>query len=326
MLCCCVPKIPPAQTNYRLAGAIACFNYVGLKKRVSQVWIRKSRTRDVTDGQPASLRRSREGNPFRCQGSIDVNPSEPEYIPEFILEGETFLTSESVTAIAPATFYLWKPVLDSGSTIRTGLTAATLLFLSSALLGDVGKMQSSALPLLISIGTGLAALALVIAVLVKELRMEIAPNGDVHVLVGVPPEAPPVDPTTAIEVKDTGDERGRGAFATIKLPARTYIGDYEGELLTRSECSARYGDAVGEYVHIIDENYCIDAAKKAQSQTVFTAGHMNHSRARANVVRKVRRRTQQVSFYTKEQLKVGDELLYDYGQEYWDDKQEEELP
>jgi len=39
----------------------------------------------------------------------------------------------------------------------------------------------------------------------------------------------------AEQVKDAAEGKGRGAFARVPLPARAYLGDYEGDLLSATE-------------------------------------------------------------------------------------------
>jgi hypothetical protein len=43
-----------------------------------------------------------------------------------------------------------------------------------------------------------------------------------------------------VQVKDTGNACGNGAFATSEIPHGAYIGDYEGELLNLEEYYQRY--------------------------------------------------------------------------------------
>ena len=51
---------------------------------------------------------------------------------------------------------------------------------------------------------------------------------------------------------------------------------------------------------------------------------MNHSAARANcfydVVKVRRQREKSVRFYTSRRVAAGEELLFDYGTQYWQDR------
>ena len=56
-----------------------------------------------------------------------------------------------------------------------------------------------------------------------------------------------------VEVRDTGDARGRGAFARLAIGEGTHIGDYRGELIDNETYFRRYPDGFGEY-------WCVHAA------------------------------------------------------------------
>ena len=45
-------------------------------------------------------------------------------------------------------------------------------------------------------------------------------------------------------MKSTNDKRGNGAFAVKIIPAGTYLGDYEGEMLDEAAYWARYPSGV----------------------------------------------------------------------------------
>lgn len=50
-------------------------------------------------------------------------------------------------------------------------------------------------------------------------------------------------------MRPTTDGRGNGAFAAKPIPAGTYIGDYEGELLDEAAYWARYPSGVVPSCH-----------------------------------------------------------------------------
>lgn len=123
----------------------------------------------------------------------------------------------------------------------------------------------------------------------------------------------------AVEVKSTGDVRGRGAYAARDIPQHTALGWYEGELLDTAAFFARYGrDGKADYAIVVDSNYVIDGRDLAGSQK-FTPAIMNHSAnvRSANVGRVHYRRKRCVLFYTITEVKCGQELLFDYGRAYW---------
>jgi hypothetical protein len=58
-------------------------------------------------------------------------------------------------------------------------------------------------------------------------------SGRLYASLGVPSHGPPVPPG-AVQVRRCADPRlGNGAFAAVRIPAGTYLGDYTGEMLDR---------------------------------------------------------------------------------------------
>lgn len=125
--------------------------------------------------------------------------------------------------------------------------------------------------------------------------------------------APRVAPD-AIEVRCAGP-KGRGSFATQRIPAGTYLGVYEGDELDFEQFQARYSDSEPEYVVRVDSALYLDG-RRARSSEGFTPALINHGRS--NVVRYCReRRPPIIDFFTASDLEPGDELLMDYGAQYW---------
>jgi len=69
----------------------------------------------------------------------------------------------------------------------------------------------------------------------------------------------------------------------------------------------------------------IDAAALVGITGRFSAVHMNHSRMRANVKRTKSMDFKRVSFYAARDIQPGEELLYDYGRQYWNGREGQEL-
>lgn len=125
-----------------------------------------------------------------------------------------------------------------------------------------------------------------------------------------------------VAVRDTGGPKGNGVFAAAPLAFNTWIGDYQGEVLTQKKYLRRYPNEDAQYVLGCNEDYNIDAADPAKS--TFTR-FLNHATgAAANCVfdiAKVRRqRAKAVKFYTSRDVSVGEELCFDYGPSYWRDR------
>ena len=121
-----------------------------------------------------------------------------------------------------------------------------------------------------------------------------------------------------IGVCETEDGRGLGAFAAGRIPRGTCLGDYEGELLDQRQYWDRYRDGFGAYAIIIDEDWAIDGAAEATAaRGQFRNSHINHSSKRSNVVRRILPDQRRVVFYTSADIDAGQELLLDYGMNYW---------
>ena len=135
----------------------------------------------------------------------------------------------------------------------------------------------------------------------------------------------------SISVRQTSDGRGNGAFATQDIACGVCLGDYEGELLDLKEFFERYGSesGVGEYCIRIDDDFVIDGRQvviQNKDETCeysdmikasFTPAYINHSARRCNVVRKILRKERRVLMYTSRKVNPGEELLLDYGKQYW---------
>ncbi|CAG9465008.1 unnamed protein product [Pedinophyceae sp. YPF-701] len=164
-------------------------------------------------------------------------------------------------------------------------------------------------------GVAVSVPALAAAAKAKNVIFEVY-EGAVYVTVGVPADGPPL-PEGAVELRPVPG-MGRGAFATQRIPKGTKIGVYEGEFLTNEEYDARYprSGPPPEYGMTLDRNTLIDARDVAKRDT-FSCCHINHSRSRANVIRRAARNLREVQFYASRDIEADEELLFDYGKNYW---------
>lgn len=173
-------------------------------------------------------------------------------------------------------------------------------------------------------GLGLGTLGLAKAVLQDTLHIEWH-RGRLYFNIGVPSSGLAFDPGSII-VKPTGDVRGNGAYATTTIPAGTFLGEYSGEILDSIAFKARYPNQLADFAMGIDDEYVIDARDFVDNIACFHPVHMNHSAGRANVKRFYERKNQRVKLFTLRDIQPGEELLYDYGRQYWRTRGELELP
>lgn len=150
-------------------------------------------------------------------------------------------------------------------------------------------------------------------------------RGRLYLQLGVPGEGPRVLPGSII-VQPTGDIRGNGAYAVTSIPRGTWLGDYLGDVLAPRAFDARYPDGRGDHAMAVHDMCIIDAAHLAPETGTFHPVHMNHSCKRANVVRFYQREKCCVSFFTSRDVQPGEELLYNYGRNYWRGREHSELP
>ncbi|DBA77301.1 hypothetical protein WJX79_008098 [Trebouxia sp. C0005] len=186
-------------------------------------------------------------------------------------------------------------------------------------LPNLGPWSFLGSALLVPVG----AVVLLLAITKDKAQVEVH-KGRLYIQWGSPSTGAPLA-DGSIEVRPTTDGRGNGAFAAKPIPAGTYIGDYEGELLDESAYWARYPSGVSDYSIRIDQEWSIDGQSRAPDTSAFSPCHMNHSTTRHNVVRSTSRRQQKVSFFTATDIKVDEELLLDYGSTYWKTREDQQL-
>jgi len=280
----------------------------------------RQRQRGAGRGAPAG----RHARKAITAGAAPGPTCDRSYVPEFVQEGWTYRTAEA----GGLSLYLWEGLMKGGAwgseeAAARGEALVPLGLLTASVLATAAEGGRSVLPLAVAAALlPLASLAAAAAFAAKRVDVE-EHAGRLHVQVGAPTEralraASP--PTLQVEVRDTMDGRGRGAYAAATIPAYTYLGDYEGELMTAREFRSR-NNGVSDYTHFIDEEWVIDGtalAQELQGDTArFSTIFMNHSSANSNAVRRNKSSGRAVSFYTCREVAAGEELLYDYGSRYW---------
>ena len=117
---------------------------------------------------------------------------------------------------------------------------------------------------------------------------------------------------TRIEVRETGTDRGRGAFATQPICCGEWLGVYRGEHIDAAELQRRYGDGLAPYALCVGASF-IDAGA-AGCRGDWTA-MVNDARGTGRPVNVEFRGRGAV--YAVAAIAVGEELLVDYGADYW---------
>ncbi len=104
---------------------------------------------------------------------------------------------------------------------------------------------------------------------------------------------------------------GTGAFATRRIPRRTWIIQYTGEIITNEEADRRYDDAsMAEhhtFLFVLDEQRCIDAAVGGND-----ARFINHSCA-PNCEALHEESSGEIWIVATRTIEPDEELTYDYG-------------
>lgn len=125
-----------------------------------------------------------------------------------------------------------------------------------------------------------------------------------------------------VEIRHTGTDRGLGVFARVAIPQGTHLGVYRGEPLTWRQFRRRYGDAAAEYTLTVHDDLFLDARDRARANWVSFANDARGTGQPMNT--EIPRGT--CAMRAVRDIAPGDELLYDYGQENWDDHPVGALP
>jgi SET domain-containing protein len=148
---------------------------------------------------------------------------------------------------------------------------------------------------------------------------------------------------------DKSEGKGFGAFATIPIVQGEWIGDYEGEMLTTQEVKARYwnlgkpkkddrrwkksrkrrGQGMsGDYLFDLSDDIYVDGEDTDASGWCRFMNHAEETKQECNVKTESSRKYSngenvilpRLWFTAKRDIEAGEELLYDYGDGYWEEK------
>lgn len=240
------------------------------------------------------------------------------------------LCSSQKCEAAPEEQTLRKTLARRRSIRRTGQMASSLLASTGIALSSEAREWSTAILSNCPAAYEQTA-AVLVCVALAFFRVELGRDGNLHFSrrgPWFPHYAQNLD--NLIEIRESPG-KGRGAFATQRIPKDTCLGPYRGELLDTAAFLTRYpiGERYGDYVMKLDSQYVCDAsASLGDGQYSFNPALMNHTRLskRLNVVRVWHKRKRTVLFYTSREVDIGEELCFDYGKGYWQGREHLEMP
>ena len=147
---------------------------------------------------------------------------------------------------------------------------------------------------------------------------------------------PRTGPCGDVEVRSAGPAKGDGLFATSAISEGAYLLDYLGEALDEEALYARFGDPAdpaapigGPYVFELTADTFVDGADPALSNL---ARYMNHAPSDVQACNVRREKVggrdclvrlpgtacePSVRFWAARDIAPGEELCFDYGEEYW---------
>ena len=158
--------------------------------------------------------------------------------------------------------------------------------------------------------------------------------GDASTLPTAPPSGTLAQPSTleSIQVRDTGTIKSFGAFCTQPLVKETFLGFYEGKLINiKSSSSEDISELVEttDYVVSLDGGATfMDGFERAQNRDIFSPVHLNHAdktSAGCNCLRVLSQQGQEVAFFTARDVDIGEELCFDYGENYWKGRESQKI-
>lgn len=129
---------------------------------------------------------------------------------------------------------------------------------------------------------------------------------------------------TDLELKQSGS-KGQGLFAARSIEEGSLIGRYNGELLSEDEYDAKLLEMVsgqGMYVMDMGNGYILDGENPKKSTFLR---YINHSVRRANCRAEEVVDTDYsgpfaaVAVVAERDIAKGEELMFDYGEAYWDE-------
>jgi SET domain-containing protein len=115
---------------------------------------------------------------------------------------------------------------------------------------------------------------------------------------------------------------GKGLFVKNEVKKGEIVCEYEGEIVPWSVCEKRAEEGHEGYAFFITKNRCVDAyfTKEAIARYANDAkgiGRVEGLRNNAQYEIKTRQGEKRVFIVATKTLKANDEVLVDYGKDYW---------
>lgn len=139
-----------------------------------------------------------------------------------------------------------------------------------------------------------------------------------------------------LEVKETGDGRGKGLYATKHFRKSEKIGEYLGHRINKKELVRRYGGTLATYVLEVGEDSYLDD-RDGESPVAFSndavcvekmkelvASGIKSRRAYTAATDKSKRNSYVRShggrafLYASKKIEPGQEITWSYGSSYWE--------
>lgn len=164
--------------------------------------------------------------------------------------------------------------------------------------------------------------------------LRIGKPSDVHSSCRIPSRDTTISPSIleCIQVKDTGYlKKGYGAFCIKQsIPKHAFLGFYPGKRIVRDMNHLDHPIAIdntGEYLLSLDGGITfLDGHERAQDRSVFSPVHLNHKDKEDPGCNCFRLSDKDiVALFTMREILVGEELSFDYGNNYWRGREDDKL-
>jgi len=100
---------------------------------------------------------------------------------------------------------------------------------------------------------------------------------------------------------------GLGLFTTVAFKKGDLVTEYTGEKISTDEANRRGG----QYLFELNDDFVVDGKDRTNESR-----YINHS-CRPNCYPEIDDEEEHIFIFAKRAIKIGEELTYDYGKEFW---------